>query len=160
MSIPHISCLRMGKPYRSFNESEVKDYRDGSVKATLSQVNAGIIRRDLRDINRAREALSKFSTRQLIDISSKAGELFLKESLPLGDEGHIQSAQDYLETLSSTSGLPHVIVQRSMDKIHYALTHLELILNGLPEVSTSPYLIKDMVSRQVHLYAFIQLPMQ
>ena len=83
MSIPHISCLRMGKPYRSFNESEVKDYRDGSVKATLSQVNAGIIRRDLRDISRAREALSKFSTRQLIDISSKAGELFLKESLPL-----------------------------------------------------------------------------
>ena len=76
MSIPHISCLRMGKPYRSFNESEVKDYRDGSVKATLSQVNAGIIRRDLRDISRAREALRKFSTRQLIDISSKAGELF------------------------------------------------------------------------------------
>ena len=31
-----------GKPYRSYNESEVKDYRDGSVKATLSQVNAGI----------------------------------------------------------------------------------------------------------------------
>ena len=131
MSIPHISCLRMGKPYRSFNESEVKDYRDGSVKATLSQVNAGIIRRDLRDISRAREALSKFSTRQLIDISSKAGELFLKESLPLGDDGHLQTAQNYLETLSSTSGLPHVMVQRNMDKIHYALTHLELILNGL-----------------------------
>ena len=104
MSIPHISCLRMGKPYRSFNESEVKDYRDGSVKATLSQVNAGIIRRDLRDISRAREALSKFSTRQLIDISAKAGELFLKESLPIGDEGHSQSAEDYLQTISSTSG--------------------------------------------------------
>ena len=35
MSIPHISCLRLGKPYRSYNESEVKDYRDGSVKATF-----------------------------------------------------------------------------------------------------------------------------
>ena len=62
MSIPHISCLRFGKSYRSFNESEVKDYRDGSVKATLSQVNAGIIRRDLREINRARDALNQFST--------------------------------------------------------------------------------------------------
>ena len=131
MSIPHISCLRLGKPYRSYNESEVKDYRDGTVKATLSQVNAGIIRRDLREIGRAREALSKFSTRELIDISSKAGELFLKESLPIGDDGHMQSGKDYLETLSSTSGLPHVMVQRNMDKIHYALTHLELILNGL-----------------------------
>ena len=43
----------------------------------------------------------------------------------------MQSANDYLETLSSTSGLPHVMVQRNMDKINYALTHLELILNGL-----------------------------
>ena len=98
MSVPHISCLRLGKPYRSYNESEVKDYRDGSVKATLSQVNAGIIRRDLREISRAREALNKFSTRELIDISAKAGELFLNESLPLGEDGHMQSAQDYLET--------------------------------------------------------------
>ena len=60
MSIPHLSCLRLGKPYRSFNESDVKDYRDGSVKATLSQVNAGIIRRGLWEIYRAREGLSKF----------------------------------------------------------------------------------------------------
>ena len=62
---------------------------------------------------------------------TQGGELFLNETLLLGDDGHQQSAQDYLETLSSTSGLPHVMVQRNMDKIHYALTHLELILNGL-----------------------------
>ena len=131
MSVPHLSCLRFGKSYRSFNESEVKDYRDGSVKATLSQVNAGVIRRDLREIHRAKEALSKFSTRELIDISANAGKIFLNESLPLGADGHQQSAQEYLETLSSTSGLPHIMVQRNMDKIHYALTHIELILNGL-----------------------------
>ena len=110
MSVPHLSCLRFGKSYRSFNESEVKDYRDGSVKATLSQVNAGVIRRDLREIHRAKEALSKFSTRELIDISANAGKIFLNESLPLGADGHQQSAQEYLETLSSTSGLPHIMV--------------------------------------------------
>lgn len=131
MSIPHLPCLRMGNPYRSFNESEVKDYRDGSVKATLSQVNAGIIRRDLREVSKGRDALAKFTTKELIEISAKAGDLFLNESLPLGMEGHKQSSRDYLETLSSTSGLPHIMVQRNMDKIHYALTHLELILNGL-----------------------------
>lgn len=130
MSTPHIPCLRFGDPYRSFNESEVKDYRDGSLKATLSQVNAGIIRRDLLQIERGREALSKLSTRELVDISAQAGDLFLNHDLPLG-EGSMQSAQDYLETLSSTSGLPHVMVKRNMDKIHYALTHVELILNGL-----------------------------
>jgi len=130
MNTPHIPCLRFGEPYRSFNESEVNDYRDGSTKATLSQVNAGIIRRDLKQIAKAREALAKLSTRDLVDISSKAGDLFLNEDLPLG-EGSMQSAQDYLETLSSTSGLPHVMVKRNMVKIHYALTHVELILNGL-----------------------------
>ena len=130
MSAPHLPCLRFGEAYRSFNESEVKDYRDGSTKATLSQVNAGIIRRDLMQIGKAREALARFSTRELVDISAKAGELFLHDELPLG-EGSTQSSQEYLETLSSTSGLPHVMVKRNMDKIHYALTHLELILNGL-----------------------------
>jgi acyl-CoA reductase-like NAD-dependent aldehyde dehydrogenase len=97
----------------------------------MSQVNAGIIRRDLLQIDQAREALRKFSTEELINISSKAGDLFLNEELPLGEDGITQTAQDYLETLSSTSGLPHVMVKRNMDKIHYALTHLRLILNGL-----------------------------
>ena len=131
MSIPHIPCLRLGKEYRSFNQSEVKDYRDGSVKATMSQVNAGVVRRDLMQIQKACDALQKLSTRELIDISSKAGDLFLNGNLPLGENGKLQSPQDYLETLASTSGLPHVMVKRNMDKIHYALTHVELILNGL-----------------------------
>ena len=131
MSTPHIPCLRFGEEYRSFNESEVKDYRNGSVKATMSQVNAGVIRRDLLKIEQARDALQKLSTRELIDISAKAGELFLTGNLPLGNGSELQSAQDYLETLSATSGLPHVMVKRNMDKIHYALTHIELILNGL-----------------------------
>ena len=131
MNTPHIPCLRLGKEYRSFNESEVKDYRNGAVKATMSQVNAGVIRRDLLKIDQAREALQKFTTRELIDISAKAGELFLNGTLPLGEGGRLQSGQDYLETLSATSGLPHVMVKRNMDKIHYALTHVELILNGL-----------------------------
>ena len=131
MSTPHIPCLRLGEEYRSFNESEVKDYRDGSVKATMSQVNAGVIRRDLMQIQKACDALQKFSTKELIDISFKAGDLFLNGNLPLGENGKLQSPQDYLETLSSTSGLPHVMVKRNMDKIHYALTHVELILNGL-----------------------------
>ena len=82
MSAPHLPCLRFGEAYHSFNESEVKDYRDGSTKATLSQVNAGIIRRDLMQIGKAREALARFSTRELVDISAKAGELFSMMNYP------------------------------------------------------------------------------
>ena len=57
----------------------------------MSQVNAGVIRRDLQNIEKARAALRKFSTKELIEISAKAGDLFLKEDLPLGDEGELYS---------------------------------------------------------------------
>ena len=60
MATPHIPCLRLGDPYVSLNQIEVNDYRDGSVKATVSQVNAGVIRRDLDRIDEARAALRKF----------------------------------------------------------------------------------------------------
>jgi acyl-CoA reductase-like NAD-dependent aldehyde dehydrogenase len=94
-------------------------------------VNAGIIRKDLARMAESRAALKKFSTAQLIEISAKAGEFFLNGALPLGDRGHLQSPDDYIETLSATSGLPHVMVRRNMAKIHHALTNMRQILNGL-----------------------------
>ena len=56
MATPHIPCLRLGDPYVSLNQIEVTDYRDGAVKATVSQVNAGVIRRDLERMDEARAA--------------------------------------------------------------------------------------------------------
>ncbi len=130
-STPHLPALRKGKPYESLEKNEVVDHRSGAVVATVSQVNAGILKKDLRAIGEARAALKKFSVSELIKISSKAGELFLNGTLPLGDKGHVQSADDYVATLSGTSGLPHVMVRRNMAKIHHALTHMEVVLNGL-----------------------------
>jgi acyl-CoA reductase-like NAD-dependent aldehyde dehydrogenase len=131
MSIPHIPALRRGKPYESLDRSEVRDYRTGAVLATVSQVNAGIVRRDLQRAREAREVLKGYSVAQLIGICGRAGELFLNGTLPLGDQGETQSARQYVETLSLTSGLPHVMVRRNMQRIHYALTHMTTILNGL-----------------------------
>lgn len=130
-SIPHLPTIRLGRPYTSLDKAEVKDPRQGNVHATLSTVNAGIIRKDLKKIAHAQAELQKFSVDQLIELSAKAGDLFLNGTLPLGDQGHTQSAQQYVETLSATSGLPWVMVRRNMDKIHYALTHMKVILNGL-----------------------------
>jgi acyl-CoA reductase-like NAD-dependent aldehyde dehydrogenase len=121
----------LGSTYTSLNQSEVLDYRDQSIRATLSQVNPGVIRRDLKNISSARDKLQKFTTAELIKICQKAGDLFLHEDLPLGEGEHLQSAKEYLETLSSTSGLPHVMVRKNMEKIHYALCNMDVILNGL-----------------------------
>lgn len=131
MDLPHIPCLRFGVPYTSLNQGNVTDYRGNKPLATVSQVNAGVVRRDMRKMSAARDALRKHTVDELIDISAKAGEFFLNGTLPLGDQGHEQSAEDYISTLSSTSGLPFVMVKRNMDKIHYALTHMRTILTGL-----------------------------
>jgi hypothetical protein len=45
-------------------------------------VNAGIVRKDLAKIGEARAALKKFTVEQLIEITAKAGELFLNGTLP------------------------------------------------------------------------------
>ncbi len=129
--VPHIPVLRLGRAYESLDRLEVKYHRTGEVKALVSSVNAGIVRRDLQKVGAARAALKKFSVDQLIQLSAKAGDLFLNGTLPLGDKGHTQSADDYVRTLSSTSGLPWNMVRRNMQKVHLALTQMKTVLNGL-----------------------------
>jgi acyl-CoA reductase-like NAD-dependent aldehyde dehydrogenase len=131
MQTPHLPVLRLGRTYESLDKVEVKDHRSGELKAVVSTVNSGIIRKDLKKISESQAALRKFTVAQLIELSTKAGDLFLNGTLSLGDKGHNQSADEYVATLSSTSGLPHVMVRRNMAKIHYALTHLSEVLNGL-----------------------------
>jgi len=129
--LPHIPVLRRGRPYESLDKTEVVDHRNGTVFTTISQVNAGIIRKDLSRVAESRAALKRFTTEQLLDICAKAGDQFLNGALPLGDKGHTQSAEDYIRTLSATSGLPWVMVRRNMAKIHHALVNMRMILNGL-----------------------------
>ncbi|MCA1964866.1 MAG: aldehyde dehydrogenase family protein [Prosthecobacter sp.] len=131
MSVPHLPALRKGRPYESLDKVQVKDHKTGEVCAEVSQVNAGIVRKDLAKIGEARASLKKFTVEQLIEITAKAGELFLNGTLPLGDKGHTQSPQEYIATLSRTSGLPHIMVKRNMAKIHFAMTNMKMVLNGL-----------------------------
>ena len=89
------------------------------------------MRKDLAGIAQSRAALKKLTAAELIEICARAGKLFLDGTLPLGDKGPGQSAAQYIETLSATSGLPHVMVRRNMAKIHDALTQMKTILDGL-----------------------------
>lgn len=130
-NLPHIPVCRLGRTYESLNKVDVARHADGEVLAQVSSVNAGIIRKDLRKLDKARAALKKFTVAELVDLCAKAGEEFLNGTLPLGDKGHTQSADDYISTLSSTSGLPHNMVKMNMGKIHYALTNMMTVLNGL-----------------------------
>src|SRR5688572_30165724 len=130
-SLPHIPAIRRGRNYESLDKAHVMDHGAGQEVATISQVNAGIIRKDLAKVDEARKALKRFSTEELLEICAKAGEQFLNATLPLGDKGHTQSAQQYLETLSRTSGLPYNMVRRNMGKINDSLQNMRVVLNGL-----------------------------
>ena len=129
MNVPQLPALRLGQPYVSLEETNVVDSRSGALRAMVSQVNAGIIRKDLAKIERASNALRKLSSADLLKICAEAGDKFLNATLPLGNG--TQSPQEYIETLSSTSGLPQVMVRRNMAKINAALTKMELVLKGL-----------------------------
>ena len=130
-TVPHLPALRLGRAYDSLEKIEVKNHRTGDALAAVSQVNAGILRRDVSRLAASRAALAKFTVAELIELSGRAGDLFLEGTLPLGDRGHTQSPREYVETLSATSGLPHVMVRRNMAKIHFALRNMTFVLNGL-----------------------------
>jgi hypothetical protein len=131
MNIPHIPVLRLGRIYESLDQSAVVNHRSGEPMASVSTVNAGIIRKDLRNVAVARAALARFSTAELLDLCTRAGDWFLNGTLPLGNQGHVQSPHEYVETLSATSGLPWNMVRRNMEKIHHALTRMSTVLHGL-----------------------------
>jgi len=129
--LAHIPALRRGQPYASLERTDLNDCRTGDIVARVSQVNSGIIRKDLARMGESRAALKQFSCEQLIAICARAAELFLYQTLPLGEAGSSQSPEQYVQTLSATSGLPFVMVRRNMQKLAHALGNMQTILRGL-----------------------------
>ncbi len=95
----------------------------------ISQANVGLIRKDLLDQHANKQALAGYSTKELIAISGGAADIFLNDSLPLGDVE--QTPGDYVLQIASTTGMPHVLARRNMKKIHAALFEMEKVLTGL-----------------------------
>lgn len=125
----HIPLLRAGKNYRSLNTKVVGHLATGEPVAEISQANSGLIAKDLAEIGRARRELESLTTRELVAISKKAGELFTEADLPLGDA--TQSADDYVVQTSVTTGLPQAMVRANMAKARFVLEEMETVLGGL-----------------------------
>ena len=71
----HIPLLRNGEPYRSLDVARVSHHRTHNLFVEISQANAGLIRRDLRDQELGREKLWKFSTAELVDLRARGWTL-------------------------------------------------------------------------------------
>ena len=125
----HIPILRKGEPYRSLDVARVPHQRTREPFVEISQANAGLIRRDLLDQWGGREVLEKFTCAELLEICARAADHFMSDSLPLGDTA--QTPDEYIRQLSATTGLPHALARRNMQRVAGVLREMGSILEGL-----------------------------
>jgi acyl-CoA reductase-like NAD-dependent aldehyde dehydrogenase len=130
--VPHLPVLRAGRPYRSLDTLTLRDVRDESPVATVSQANRGLIARDLALKAEHRKALQSVPVAELLAICRRAAGLFAAGELPVDPiEGTIQTAGDYVRQLSATTGMPEVLSRANMAKIRFVLEEMETVLDGL-----------------------------
>ena len=125
----HIPLIRRGAQYKSIDVARIAHHATGAPFAEISQANAGLIRRDLLAQDEMRASLTALSVQQLIDMTKRAAQHFLHDTLPLGDTQ--QGPDDYVVQLSATTGMPHVMVRRNMQRIVSVMENLPDILRGL-----------------------------
>lgn len=129
--IPHIPVLRGGVEYTSLDTLEVTGHADGVPLARVSQANAGLIKRDLRRMGEKGQVLRQVPLARILEICRAAGEHFMNATLPLNSEGDAQSPEEYVAALSRTSGLPHTLCRKNMDKVFTVFDQMPAILRGL-----------------------------
>ncbi|HLM57701.1 MAG TPA: aldehyde dehydrogenase family protein [Pyrinomonadaceae bacterium] len=125
----HVPILRRGEPYRSLDVARAVHYRTREPFVEVSQANVGLIRRDLRGQEQARAALSKFTVEELLEMCARAAGHFAEDELPLGDSA--QTPEDYVRQVTATTGMPHVLVRRNLEKIRGVLNTMGDVLRGL-----------------------------
>ena len=125
----HIPILRRGEPYRSLDAARAVHYRTREPFVEVSQANVGLIRRDLRAQGEARAALAKFSVEELLALCARAARHFAEDELPLGETA--QTPEDYVRQVTATTGMPHVLVRRNLEKIRGVLDTMGDVLRGL-----------------------------
>jgi len=151
----HLPILRHGVPYRSVEVATVVHHRTRQPFVQVSQANTGLIRRDLLRQDEARAELAAIPARELIAMAARAAELFTTGTLPLDPvDGVTQSPQEYVEQLSATTGLPHVLVRRNMRKIHGVLSQMGEVIAGLTRGLDLSVLDSGVGESDGHLFSF------
>src|SRR5688500_8073564 len=99
-----LPVLRWGQPYTSLDVDSVVPFSTGEPIAQVSRANGGLIQRDMRKAQRARDVLREIPIDDLIERAGKAGDLYMSATLPMGDG--TQSPDDFARAQSASTGLP------------------------------------------------------
>ena len=125
----HLPVLRWGAPYDSLEKDEVVHFSTGEPIATVSRANGGLIQRDMRKAQRARDVLREIPIDELIARAGKAGELYMNATLPMGDG--TQSPDEFARAQSASTGLPERMCRGNMKKNGFVLAEMRKILDSL-----------------------------
>jgi acyl-CoA reductase-like NAD-dependent aldehyde dehydrogenase len=126
LSIP---IVRWGQNYTSLEQDHVIHFLTGETLARVSQANTGLLARDMRYAQRARDVLTEIPVSGLIGIMKKAADLYLDGELPMGDG--VQSPNDFARQQSASTGLPEHLCKANMKKNHFVLSNMDQILDAL-----------------------------
>ena len=125
----NIPILRWGTPYNSLQVEEVVHFITGEPLARVSQANPGLLTRDIRFAQRARDRLREIPSGDLVAMMKRAADSYLQGTLPVGDG--TQSPAEFARQQSATTGLPEHMCRANMQKNHFVLGHMGEILDSL-----------------------------
>jgi acyl-CoA reductase-like NAD-dependent aldehyde dehydrogenase len=125
----HIPVIRWGEPYESMDIDKVVHFDTGEVLAEVGQANGGLVGRDMKFAQRARDVLREMGIKELLQMVKKAGHLYANGDLPLGDG--TQSPANFARMQSATTGLPEHMCRFNMDKNKFVLDNMDKILDAL-----------------------------
>ncbi|MBK8267592.1 MAG: aldehyde dehydrogenase [Planctomycetes bacterium] len=123
----NIPILRQGKPYIAVDAVDIVHHATGQPVARVAQANSGMLSRDIARM--PHDILDQFTVAELMDMTRRAGDLFMTASLPLGDDK--QSFDDYITQLSATTGMPVSYCRSNAGKIHRMFAEIETVIKGL-----------------------------
>src|SRR6478609_5888675 len=124
-----LPVIRWGQPYDSLEVAELNHFATGEPIAKVCQTVGGIIKRDMRQAQKARDALLRFLPDELIAILAKAADLYEHGTLPMGDG--TQSPDDFVHQQSASAGLPEHMCRANMAKNSFVLKNMAKILESL-----------------------------
>src|SRR6266853_705981 len=125
----NIPVLRWGRPYTSLEVDNVIHFSTGETLAKVSQANPGLLAKDIRQAQRARDVLCEIPIRDLVSMMKKAAGLYKDATLPMGDSE--QSPADFARQQSASTGLPEHMCKANMAKNHFVLSNMDRILDCL-----------------------------
>jgi len=125
----HIPVLRWGEPYKSIDVDKVVHFDSGETICETSRANAGLVERDMRHAQRARDVLREIPIKELIGMIKKAADFYTKAELPLGDG--TQTPEQFCRMQSATTGLPEHMCKFNMEKNHFVLSNMDNMLDSL-----------------------------